>query len=124
MTVEHLMNLDIAFCEAVSKKGAQAWGNQFKDDGIMLTKNGDNIITEQKIYEAMKPFFEGKGNSLMWSPEEGGISDDGTLGYTFGKYIRTVNSAEGEKTTETGRYMTVWRKIDANSYKVEVDMGN
>lgn len=124
MTVEHLMKLDIDFCDAVSKKGAQAWANHFLDEGIMVTKSGDNIVTEQKIYEVMKPFFEAKGASLTWAPEGGGISEDGTLGYTFGKYLRLTMNESNEKVTETGRYMTLWRRISVDTYKVEIDMGN
>ena len=124
MTKEHLMNLDKEFCESVSVEGARAWANHFMDEGIMLTKLGDNIITESAIYNAMRPFFEGIGNSLIWSPEDGAVSDDGSLGYTFGKYSRTSINHEGDKVTETGRYMTIWRRLGDGKYKVEVDMGN
>lgn len=124
MTVDDLMKLDIEFCELVSKKGAEVWANHFLDEGIMITKSGDNIVTEQKIYEVMKPFFEKKGNALTWSPESGGISDDGTLGYTFGKYIRQQMDENGVKNVETGRYTTLWRKLSEGKYKIELDMGN
>lgn len=123
MTVDQLMALDMSFCEEVSKKGAQAWANHFIDDGIMVVKSGDNIVTEASIYEAMKPFFAVKGNTLMWSPEGGSLSDDGTLGYTYGKYIRTV-VVEGKKEQQLGRYMTIWREIKPGTYKIEIDMGN
>lgn len=56
MTVDKLMALDIEFCDTVSKLGATGWARHFKDDGIMLTKEGDNLISESNIYQAMKPF--------------------------------------------------------------------
>ncbi len=124
MTVEELLALDHAFCEAVSKQGATAWANQFELNGVMLVKLGDNIQGEANIYGAMKPFFEQKGSTLSWLPENGGISDAGDLGYTYGQFIRQYRNEAGSKTKETGRYMTIWRKQANNAYKIEVDMGN
>lgn len=124
MTIQKLMQLDIEFCEAVSKAGAEAWGKHFMQDGIMVTKSGDNIIGEPAVYSAMKPFFQQKGSSLTWSPENGGISDAGDLGYTYGKYIRQVRNEDGEKVISTGRYLTIWRKQANNTYQIELDMGN
>lgn len=123
MTVDRLIALDIEFCDSVSKLGASGWARHFKDDGIMLTKSGDNIISESSIYEAMKPFFSQSGNQLTWAPEGGGISMAGDLGYTFGKYIRITKTEQG-KQTDTGRYLTIWRKVSENTYKIELDMGN
>lgn len=124
MTVDGLMKLDMAFCESVNKKGAESWANHFHEEGIMVTKVGDNIVSEEKIFRAMKPFFDVKGNALIWSPEGGGISDDETLGYTYGKYIRTTVDEEEGKRTDTGRYLTVWRQMAPGKYQVEIDMGN
>lgn len=124
MTVNDLMNLDILFCEKVSKLGATSWANHFMDDGVMVVKSGDNIIGEVSIYENMKPFFDSKGSSLSWSPENGGISSDGELGYTYGQYMREYKDEKGKKVLETGRYMTIWRRQPNGNYKIEVDMGN
>jgi ketosteroid isomerase-like protein len=123
MDISILIDLDNAFCEAVSRLGAEEWADHFSGDGIMLTKMGKNIVTSEEIYKVMEPFFEIEGNSLRWFPENGGISDDGTLGYTYGKYVRVLVN-ESEEKVEEGRYMTIWRKVDDVNYKIEVDMGN
>lgn len=123
MTVEYLMELDLLFCEQTSKLGASGWARFFDDEGMMLTKTGDNIIGENSIYNAMKPFFDQKGNSLTWAPESGGISEAGDLGYTYGKYLRK-RFVDGDIITDTGRYLTIWRQIDSKTYKIELDMGN
>lgn len=124
MTVQELVKLDIDFCEKVSKLGSTAWANQFSDDGMMIISTGDPIVSEVKIYEAMKPFFEKKGNTLTWFPENGGISKDGDLGYTYGKYIRHYTDEHDKKVTETGRYISIWRRQSNGAYKIEVDFGN
>lgn len=124
MTVQDLIQLDIDFCEKVSKLGATSWANHFSDDGMMIITTGDPIVSEVKIYEAMKPFFEKKGNTLTWFPENGGLSNEGDLGYTYGKYIRQSIDDQNKKMIETGRYISIWRKQSNGSYKIEVDFGN
>jgi len=124
MTIEKLIELDMAFCEATSRLKAQGWADFFLDNGTMLTKDGDNIVGESVIYERMKAFLDKKGSSLLWSPENGGISSAGDLGYTYGKYIRRYVNDVDATITETGRYLTIWRKLAEGKYKVEVDMGN
>lgn len=124
MTIEKLMEVDMEFCETTAKLGASGWARFFGPEGLMLTKTGSNIQGSDSIYKAMKPFFEVKGNSLMWSPEGGGISEVGDLGYTYGKYIRQMKDQEGKVLKETGRYLTIWRRLEDGRYKIELDMGN
>ncbi|PKM51625.1 MAG: hypothetical protein CVV02_04965 [Firmicutes bacterium HGW-Firmicutes-7] len=124
MTVDELMELDRSFCEAVSKLSEKAWGSHYAMNGVMLVKLGENIIGEPNVYAAMKTFFKQKGSTLLWSPENGGISDAGDLGYTYGQYIRHYRNESGMKIKETGRYMTIWRKQTDHAYKIEVQMDN
>lgn len=121
MTVDALMNLDMSYSEQVSKLGATAWANGFADDGAMLMQLGDNIVGESNIYVHMKPFFEQKGASLQWAPEGGGLSEQGDLGYTYGKFIRQYKDSSDKKVLETGRYLSIWRMQKNGRYKIETD---
>jgi len=42
----------------------------------------------------------------------GDVSAAGDLGYTAGAYELTVNDATGKPTTEKGKYVTVWKKVN------------
>lgn len=119
MTIEKLMALDQEFCEAVSKQGAKAWGKYFAQTGVMLSKDGENVSGEPAVYLQMKNFFDEKGATLMWFPENAGLSETEDLGYTFGQYIRQYRNEAGSKVKETGRYMTIWRKQKDGSYQIE-----
>jgi hypothetical protein len=55
---------------------------------------------------------------IGWVPDTGGVSADGTLGWTEGHFTRT-----GPGVRETGHYMTVWVK-EQGRWKVRADLGN
>lgn len=119
MTIEKLMALDQEFCEAVSKQGAKAWGKYFAQSGVLLSKDGANVLGEPAVYGQMKAFFDEKGATLMWFPENAGISTSEDLGYTYGQYIRQYRNEAGAKVKETGRYMTIWRLQKDGTFRIE-----
>ena len=55
---------------------------------------------------------------ITWVPDTGGVSADGTLGWTEGHSSHT-----GPGVSTTGHYMTVWVK-ENGSWKVRADMGS
>ena len=55
---------------------------------------------------------------ITWEPDTGGVSADGTLGWTEGH-----SSHSGPGVSSTGHYMTVWVK-ENGAWKVRADMGN
>ncbi len=56
---------------------------------------------------------------LSWTPVGGAMSDDRTLGVTWGTYKRTVSG----KLAATGAYSTVWRKFADGHWQVIEDSG-
>jgi hypothetical protein len=55
---------------------------------------------------------------ITWVPDTGGVSADGTLGWTEGHSSHT-----GPGVSTTGHYMTVWVK-ENGVWKVRADMGS
>ena len=64
------------------------------------------------------------GFVLEWGPTGGAISDDGTLGSTWGDWTRRRPGADGKFTTTQGSYFTVWRKAAGGRWQVIVDGGS
>lgn len=61
---------------------------------------------------------------LQWAPEDGAISADGTLGYTWGKATRHRVTADGRREElSPSRYVTIWRKQADGSWKFLADGG-
>lgn len=66
-----------------------------------------------------------KGAKLVWAPIMVDVSDDGTLGYTWGKYEFTPPPAADGKTAAPtiGLYFTVWKRQADGSWKFVYDGG-
>ena len=121
---EILMNQDRKFSRETSMNGVDGWVSHFAFDGMMLTKNGSNIIGHAEIRRAMEGFFELENLKFVWEPEKGRLAKSEDLGYTYGAYTREYTNDSGEDTIESGRYITIWELQEDGSYKVTVDLGN
>lgn len=121
---EHLLELDREFTRNTEKEGLEGWVRYFAEDGAMIPSQGPIIRGREAIRNAMEKSFSQTGYSLKWEPEYAEAAEDGTMGYTFGKYIRKTINAEGQSETATGRYTSIWRLQQDGSYKITLDMGN
>jgi len=59
--------------------------------------------------------------SLTWAPSKVEVSQDGTLGYTWGRYDFTTHGKDGKDSTDTGVYLTIWRRDASGAWKVAYD---
>jgi hypothetical protein len=66
-----------------------------------------------------------KGAKLTWAPMMVDVSDDGTLGYTWGKYEFTPPPAPDgtQPPSGTGLYLTIWKRQADGSWKFVYDGG-
>ena len=119
--LNELKALDREFCNECKINGVDGWIKFFAEDSVMVS-DGDkeNIKGRENIYNFMKQVFDLPGFSLEWETEIVDVSDDFSLGYTSGTYIRIYNYGENK---EVGKYNTVWKKNNGE-WKISLDMGN
>jgi ketosteroid isomerase-like protein len=118
-----LKNLDEKFCQDTGGNNVDAWVSYFAENGVMLTGTGP-IIGKEEIYEIMGKSFSLNGYSLQWEPLYAKASNDGTMGYTYGKYIRSSKDSDGKTITASGHYTSIWEKQEDGEWKIVLDMGN
>ena len=122
--VLQLMELDRCFCAESQKIGLKAWINRFAEQGVMVNAKGKLIVGKEDLKNALTPLFALRSLNFKWEPAGGHISDDGTLGYTYGDYIRTYLDPAGAEKIDTGRYTTIWRAVEGDKWEIELDIGN
>jgi ketosteroid isomerase-like protein len=104
------------------------WSQQVKDlDKFMakwapegsLNLHGWPIATGLgPIRNTAETFGGVPGFSVRWSPTKADVGSSRDLGYTAGAYRITRNDSAGRPTTETGKYVEVWKKDPGGNWKV------
>jgi len=115
------MAVDSAFARMSLEKGYdQAYIANLAQDGQTFTgaapiKNKADAV--RRFNDPKSPHSDPKVK-ITWVPDTGGVSADGTLGWTEGHFSRT-----GPGVSATGHYMTVWVK-ESSVWKVRADIGS
>lgn len=124
MIGKELMDLDRQFDQDTFERGLEAWASYFAEDGVMVVGKGTDIIGPTAIQKEMASAFSMPGFNLRWEPIDSDISVDGTLGYTYGTYIRQIEDPEGNVVETTGKYTTIWKLQPNRQWKIVLDIGN
>jgi hypothetical protein len=118
---DDLMAVDRAFAKMSLDKGYdQAYIANLATDGQTFTgaapiRNKADAVARLADPKAHR---SDPAVKITWVPDTGGVSADGTLGWTEGHSSHT-----GPGVNTTGHYMTVWVK-ENGSWKVRADMGS
>lgn len=94
----------------------------FAPDGVFALA-GMPALTSAKAIEDFATGMNKAGAKISWTATRADVASSGDLGYTAGTYQITVNNADGRPTTEKGKYLTTWKKINGE-WKVTEDTGN
>ena len=117
------MEADRAFARSTQANGAEGWASYFAEDGIM--GGGQAVIVgRDSIRTLMMPAFADPMYSLSWEPMLAEVAASGELGYTLGRYERRRTAADGTVSSETGSYLTVWRREGGGEWRVALDIGS
>ena len=117
---EDLLAVDRAFARMSLEKGYdQAYIANLAQDGQTFTgahpiQNKADAV--QRLGDPKAPHAD-PSVKITWVPDTGGVSADGTLGWTEGH-----SSHVGPGVSTTGHYMTVWVR-ENGTWKVRADIG-
>jgi hypothetical protein len=118
---EDLLAVDRAFARMSLEKGYdQAYIANLAQDGQTFTgatpiKNKADAV--RRLGDPKAPHSDPRVK-ITWVPDTGGVSADGTLGWTEGH-----SSHVGPSISTTGHYMTVWVR-ENGAWKVRADIGS
>jgi ketosteroid isomerase-like protein len=63
------------------------------------------------------------GVTLTWSASFTDVSDDGTLGYNYGRYERRGPGPDGKETVRGGWFLTIWKRQPNGTWRYVMDNG-
>ncbi len=105
--LEELLAADRAFAAASARSEPIAGITAMLDDEVAMPLPGKGIILgKAAVAETFKASPAFKEGNVTWSPVRGGISADGTQGFTYG--FLTVGS--GDPAKRNRKYLSYWVK--------------
>jgi ketosteroid isomerase-like protein len=120
---EVLKDTDHAFSAHAAEHGIRAAFLEYMaEDGLVLRATGAPL--EGRAAYAEVTADDPGTATLSWAPAHAVISDDGTLGYTWGYYILSAPDKDGTKKESRGKYLSVWRLQADGAWKFIADIGN
>jgi uncharacterized protein (TIGR02246 family) len=97
----------------------------YADDAFVFAPDAPVVTGRDAIRAAMKPGFEDPSFALTGQTTQVEADKSGELGYAQGAFSVTVTDPKTKKpVTDTGKYVTVYRKQADGSWKVVADIWN
>jgi ketosteroid isomerase-like protein len=97
-----------------SEKGLADAFYFFASENAVIRRGNDSLIFGK---ENIKHYYDLNANPkarLKWTPDFIGVSDCGTFGYTYGKYVYSIQDTFGKTIERTGIFHTIWKKQNNN----------
>lgn len=114
---KEVFDTEKAFELAAKEKGVPEAFHEFAAPDAVILRAGDSIISGK---EGILNFYQQRKNNnatVSWTPDFIDVSDDGTLGYTYGKYCWKIPQEDNTVKEYKGIFHTVWKKQPDGSWK-------
>jgi len=112
---KEIFQTEKAFEKMASDSGIAEAFYYYADENAVIKRERDTLI---KGKENIKKYYESRDNinaTVSWTPDYLEVSDCGTLGYTYGRYVWKIKDTTGNIVEYTGVFHTVWkRQADVN----------
>ena len=111
------------FEKARADRGLEGWLSFFADDTADFVRGGPFTFTKDEMRRRLQKDFD-PADQLTWKPVKIEVADSGDLAYSLGTWQLKGKDPKGNDVTQTGKYLTVWKKQKDGSWKVVADTGN
>jgi ketosteroid isomerase-like protein len=114
--------MEDAFCAMAAEKGLLAAFSHFAaPDVAFLDTDPRKFRGPDAVRERMGT--DQPGVKLTWSASFTDVSDDGTLGYNYGRYESRRPGPDGKEAVRGGWFLTIWKKQPDGSWRYVMDNG-
>jgi ketosteroid isomerase-like protein len=109
------------FKNLAQTKGIQVAFYKFAEDNAVIKRENDTLIKGKeniKLYYSDQKYQSAKVN---WTVDVVEVSNDGSMAYTYGKYVWSIKDFQGKEREFKGVFHTVWKKQKDGSWKYTWD---
>jgi len=117
-----LAAMEDAFCAMAREKGILAAFEHFAAPDVAFVDTDPRQFRGlAAVRQRLGP--DRPGITLTWSAMFTDVSDDGTLGYNWGRYEWRGPGADGQPVVRTGFFLTIWKRQPDGTWRYVMDNG-
>lgn len=122
--------------EVAIRQQSMAWSNAaqshnvdkalsfYAPDAIVLPDGKPIAPTQDAIRSGWQALLSDNSLTLSWKTTAVGVAKSSDIAYEYGSYALDTTGKDGKISTETGKYLLVWKKQPDGSWKVAIDTDN
>lgn len=119
---KELAAMEDAFSAMAQEKGLLAAFEHFAAPDVAF------IDTDPRKYRGLEAVRERMGPDqpgvkLTWAATFSDVSDDGTLGYNYGRYEARRPGPDGKEVVRGGFFLTIWKRQPDGTWRYVMDNG-
>ena len=114
---EEIAQTEKDFEKMTAEKGIKDAFTFYADSNVVVKGQNDSLIKGRDGISNLYGLPSFKNVSLKWSPDFIDASEDGTLGYSYGKYVWQSKDSTGKLNEFKGVFHTVWKRQNDGSWK-------
>jgi ketosteroid isomerase-like protein len=119
---KELAAMEDQFCAMTKEKGALAAFQHFAAPDVAF------IDTDPRQFRGPAAVLERMGKtsagvSLTWSAYFTDVSDDGSMGYNYGRYELRAPGTDGKEVVRGGWFLTIWKRQPDGTWRYVMDNG-
>lgn len=115
---------DAAWLKAYEAKDVDKSVAFLDKNGSMLAPNTPIATGKTAVAKLIARDLALQDSKIKWHPDKAGVAASGDLGYTSGFYDWSFKDKSGKVISDTGKYLTVWKKQPDGLWKVLFDTYN
>jgi ketosteroid isomerase-like protein len=117
-----IAQVETAFSAMAQEKGLLAAFEHFAAPDVAF------VDTDPRQWRGLEAVRQRLGGTpadlkLSWSPLFVDVSDDGTLGYDYGRYEARRPGPDGKDVVRGGFFLTIWKRQPDGSWRYVMDSG-
>ena len=98
-----------------------AFATHYTEEAKVLPPNNQIVTGRESIQEFFQAFYDAGGRDLHLTVIDLHVSGD--MAHDVGKYTLTIKPEEGEAISDSGKFVTIWKRENA-TWKIDVDIFN
>lgn len=121
---EILRKTDVSIQAAITQKNIDSLMFFYAEDACLLPTAEPKVEGKAAIKKEWQHIFQIPDFSSTSTLTKIEISNDGSMAYTMGSYLATMQGEDGKQVQEPGKWISIWKKQPDNRWQIIADTYN